>query len=441
MPPHRSRSGNKPPGRSLCRQHRRHGAGRIGATPVQTGRNRPDGAGHERTGEMQQRGETGQSRQTQQPGDDTQRDNHPARGAAQFFRRRLRSQMTAIDILQHQIGGRGQQRIEAGGQRREHHNKNQYRATDAEQIRRHQRADHIRRRHVEVQCGRRQCDEAGDHGNRHPENAGGEIGLEADPFVKGEGAAPPDIRMEDLADTEQQIVEQEHNGRRHQQIQQLRPLFGHGLMHALEPDGVDRQPGEYQNAEQDQQCLNEVGADNRAQTAQHRVEHADGQNDAHAELVVDAGQRIDQNAAGHAQADQPAETVEQRDGEKDTPGGFAVTQTNEITAGEPARHERTNAARQRREQNQPNRTQRVTEHAPDTHLIGELRRGHGGVAGDPGRHRGRGAQRQSDAPTGQHIIVEFLRAPPPEPAQPDPDHTEHCQNAPADRRIENGAVD
>ena len=54
------------------------------------------------------------------------------------------------------------------------------------------------------------------------------------PVPIGEGAAPPDVGVEDLADAEQQVVEEKHDGRRHQQIEQFRALTLQGGMHGLE---------------------------------------------------------------------------------------------------------------------------------------------------------------------------------------------------------------
>ena len=117
--------------------------------------------------------------------------------------------------------------------------------------------------------------------------------------------------MKDFTDAKQQVVKQEHDRRRHQQVKQFRTLLQQGVVHAREPDLVHREDGQRHHADNDQQRLDEVRADHRTQSTEQGIQDTDRNDHRHAETVIDAGQGMDQHATGHAQADQPADGVYQ----------------------------------------------------------------------------------------------------------------------------------
>ncbi len=211
-------------------------------------------------------------------------------------------------------------------------------------------------------------------------------------------------------------------------------------MHAFEAHLGDGQPGQNDDTRQDDQRLQEVGADDCAQATQYRVEHTDGQNHAHADAVIDAGQGVDQHAAGHPHGHQPAESVEQGNGQKHPPGRLAVAQADKIPAGESGRHQTVNAFCQGSKQHQSDRPERIAQHAPHAHLQRQLRCGHGGVAGDPGGHGGGSAQRQADPASRQHVAFQSNCTAAQVAPQGNPDDRKYGQYQPACSGIQGGAL-
>ena len=96
-------------------------------------------------------------------------------------------------------------------------------------------------------------------------------------------------------------------------------------------------------------------------------------------MIGDATQGVDQNATRHAQADEPAEGIEQGDQQENTPGENAKALTDEIPRCKAMREQALDTLCQWCEEQQAYGTKRIANHAPDAQLIGHLRCRHSGI--------------------------------------------------------------
>ncbi len=250
--------------------------------------------------------------------------------------------------------------------------------------------------------------------------------------------------MKDLTNPEEQLIEEEHDRRGGEEIEQGRAVLRELPMNVVRRDGRERRHPDDDQADQNEHALNEVRPDDGPEPPEHRVSGAHHDDRHHPHAVIDPRQRLEEYAAGHPHAHQPSQGVEERDAEEHDPARASEAGADEVAARISLRHELLDAGREGSESDQSDRGEGVAEHAPHAELVRELRRRHGGVGRHPGGHRGRGPEGEADAPPGHRPILVTLGVPSPPPAEGEPEHAEGREDdqaqLPADDRIAHGRV-
>ena len=206
-------------------------------------------------------------------------------------------------------------------------------------------------------------------------------------------------------------------------------------MHLRHRELTERQHRHHRQQHHDQQRLDEIGSDHCPHATEQGVNGGDADHHHHAYVVIEAGERLKQQTGPHGLGHQKTEGVHSGDHHEHPPRQAPVTQPDEIATGAAMRHQLLDPHGQRREQDQAQTGQGITEHAPKTSPVAEFRSQQCGVSGHPGGHQRGRAQRQPDVASGQHVVVgiSFTAAAPDDP-QGDPQHGKQHNQGPGDAR-------
>src|SRR5690606_6429703 len=275
---------------------------------------------------------------------------------------------------------------------------------------------------VDAQRSARQGDETGCHGNGQPGKTGQQVSLLPNFVPHREGAAPPNVAVENLPQPKQQVIEYRHQSRGHQGVQQhgtfgtqigVNPVHVHRLKYG-HPDN--------HHPDHDQNGLNVIGTDHRIKPPKQGIGYAYPQDYRGSYFIGYPGNRAHQDPPGHAHADEPEKAVKDADYQKKDPGRRPVTQAHKISAGVTAGHKRPDPLGKRGKKKQPQRTGGVGQHSPDAQLQRKLRRQHGGVGGYPGSHHGGGSEGKPHVPASQHVAFHAFGFFAPVDSQADPQY-------------------